>query len=112
MRGTVTIAGVPVELKATASTIRKYRNWFGRDLIKDFKMIQTEFTNGGEVSTDIIEMVENLTYVMAKQANPTITSNIDDWLDQFETFPIEEFAVDVVMLWAKSIQSDVELKNV
>lgn len=112
MRGTVTIAGTPVELKATASTIRKYRNWFGRDLINDFKLIHSEFSKGGEVSGEVIEMVENLTYVMARQADPSITANIDDWLDQFETFPIEEFAVDVVMLWVKSIQSNIEPKNV
>ena len=112
MRGTVTIAGTPVELKATASTIRKYRNWFGRDLIQDFKMIQAEFNKGGEVTGEIIETVENLTYVMARQADPSITANIDDWLDQFESFPIEEFAADVVTLWAKSIQTTVDQKNV
>ena len=112
MRGTVTIAGKPVELKATASTIRKYRAWFDRDLLNDFKKIQADFTSGAEVTSEVIEMIENLTYVMAKQADPNIKEGIDDWLDQFESFPIEEFAVDVVTFWAKSIQPGIESKNV
>lgn len=111
MKGTVTIAGKPVELKATASTIRKYRAWFNRDLLADFKKVQKAFETEGEVNGEVFELVENLTYVMAKQADPTIGS-IDEWLDQFETFPISEFAIDVVMLWVSSMQSLSEPKNV
>jgi len=111
MKDTVTIAGKPVELKATASTIRKYRAWFNRDLLADFKKVQSAFEKDGEVTGEIFELVENLTYVMAKQADPTIPS-IDEWLDQFETFPISEFAVQVVMLWVSSMQSLSQSKNV
>jgi hypothetical protein len=113
MLGTVNIAGHTVQLKATASTIRKYRAWFNRDLIADFTVIRSGFTEG-KITAEIFEMVENLTYVMAKQADPTISSNIDDWLDQFETFPISEFAADVINLWASSLESSSTLaeKNV
>ena len=112
MRKTINIAGKDVELKATASTIRKYRNWFNRDLIHDFKALQTSFSSGAEVTTEMIEVIQNLTYVMARQADPTISGNIDDWLDSFEDgFPIQNFAVDVVTLWAESLQVKVESKN-
>ena len=111
MKDTVTIAGKPVELKATASTIRKYRAWFNRDLLADFKKVQSAFENDGEINGEVFELVENLTYVMAKQADPTIPS-IEEWLDQFDTFPISEFAVQVVMLWVSSLQSLSEPKNV
>ena len=111
MKDTVTIAGKPVELKATASTIRNYRAWFNRDLIKDFKLVQRGLEADANLSGEVIELVENLTYVMAKQADPTIPS-IEEWLDQFETFPISEFAVQVVMLWVSSMQTLSEPKNV
>lgn len=110
MRKTINIGGTEVELKATASTIRKYRNWFGRDLIVDFKRLQQAFSEGVEVTTDVIEVIQDLTYVMAKQADPQIPG-IDDWLDSFDAFPIQDFAVDVVTLWAESLQVKVELKN-
>lgn len=112
MRKTINIGGREVELKATASTLRKYRNWFNRDLLKDFNELKKSFDNGGEVSSDIIEIVQNLTYVMARQADPTIKLSVDDWLDSFDSFPIQDFAVDVVTLWARSLDSTVELKNV
>jgi hypothetical protein len=113
MRETVMIDGKPVELKATASTLRRYRAWFNRDLVKDFKTVEKELRDsGGDVASgDVLEIIQNLTYVMARQADSTIPNNIDDWLDQFESFPIEEFAVDVVTLWAKSLKADIELKN-
>lgn len=108
MRKTIIIAGTEVELKATASTIRKYRNWFNRDLIHDFKSLQTSFTDGKEVTTEAIEVIQDLTYVMARQANPSVPGNIEDWLDSFDTFPIQDFAVDVVTLWAESLQVKVD----
>lgn len=112
MRGSITIDGKQVELKATASTIRRYRAWFNRDIIKDFKLIQRDFTSGEELSSDVIEVIQNLTYVMARQADPSVPADIDDWLDQFDSFPVEDFAVDVVTLWARSLKSDIEIKNV
>ena len=112
MRKTINIAGKDVELKATASTIRKYRNWFGRDLLEDFKKIQKASVGGAEATTDVIEIIEDLTYVMARQADPSLPGNVDDWLDSFDAFPIQDFAVDVVSLWAASLQVKIESKNV
>lgn len=111
MRKTITIAGKDVELKATASTIRKYRNWFGRDLMVDFKKITKTAANGVEVTTDVIEIIEDLTYVMARQADPSIPGNVDEWLDSFDAFPVQDFAIDVVALWAESLRVKIEPKN-
>ena len=109
MRKTINIAGKDVALKATASTIRKYRAWFGRDLLADFQKIQK--TSGAEVTSEVIDIIEYLTYTMARQADPSIPE-IDDWLDSFESFPIQDFALEVVSLWADSLQIKIELKNV
>ncbi len=112
MRKTINIGGKEVDLKATASTIRKYRDCFGRDLLVDFKKIKASSAGGTEATAEAIEIIEDLTYVMARQADPAIPANIDDWLDSFDTFPIQDFVVEVVSLWAKSLDVKVELKNV
>lgn len=111
MRKTINIAGKDVALKATASTIRKYRAWFGRDLLADFQKIQKTSVEGTEVSSEVIDIIEYLTYTMARQADPSIPE-IDDWLDSFESFPIQDFVLEVVTLWADSLQIKIELKNV
>ena len=112
MRGTVTIDDKTVELKATASTFAKYRALFSRDLLKDFSKLSKAFTEEQEVSGEAIELIGNLTYVMAKQANPEeVSNNVYDWLDQFEVFPIEDFALDVINILAKSLKANVQLKN-
>ena len=111
MNKTVNIAGIPVELKATGSTMLKYRNWFGRDLITDFKTVQRSFENGEEMSGEAFDIIAKLTYTMAKQADKGIPNDLEEWLDQFDTFPISEFAADVVMLWASSLQGKSTVKN-
>lgn len=112
MLKTVTIAGIPVELKATGSTLLKYRNWFGRDLIADFKAVQRSFESEGEVSGEVFDIIAKLTYTMAKQADKTISNDYEEWLDQFDSFPVSEFAADVVTFWASTLQSKSEPKNV
>lgn len=111
MYGNVTVSGKDVRLKATAATLRRYRAWFGRDLLKDFKKVQTAFEKEEEVTEEIFELVNCLFYTMARQADSTVPEDVDDWLDQFDTFPITDIAIAVVTLWAKSLEVDVELKN-
>ena len=124
MRKTIVIDGKEVELKATASTVRRYKSWFNRDLLKDFGKVYRVFKEAEalaaeageatkvEISGEILEVIQNMTYVMARQADQNVPKNIDDWLDQFDTFDIETFGQDVVRFWLSTVQSDVELKNV
>ena len=35
-----------------------------------------------------------------------------DWLDQFDSFPIEDFGEEVINFWASSLKSTSEQKNV
>lgn len=106
MDKTINIGPKKVKLKATASTVRRYRAKFGRDLFADIQ----QFT-AGEQSGVILEAIENLTYIMAKQANDSIPDDVDEWLDSFNVFPIAEFAPDVVRLWMASTITTVEPKN-
>ena len=46
---------------------------------------------------------------MARQADPTIAPDAFDWVDQFDVFPIRDFYLDVVSLWAESLGQTVEV---
>ena len=47
-----------------------------------------------------IEMFENIAYVMAKHADPSIPDNPEDWLDEFNTFSIYQVLSKLIELWA------------
>lgn len=124
MRKTIIIDGKEVELKATASTLRRYKSWFNRDLMKDFGKVYRVYREAAilseeagevvkvEVSGEILEIIQDMTYVMARQADQNVPKNVIDWLDQFDHFDIDKIGQDVVMFWLSTVQSEVELKNV
>ena len=58
-----------------------------------------------------LEVFENLSYVMAKHADPTIPDAVEDWLDQFNTFSIYEVLPQLIDLWGLNVQTTVEAKK-
>ena len=102
----IKIGNTDVTLRATASTVRRYRAKFGRDLLTDMQNF-TEGVSSGEA----LESISCLTYIMAKQANDKIPDDINEWRDQFETFPLTDLAVTVVNLWTESSITTVKPKK-
>ncbi len=101
MIGSVTISGKEVPLKATASTLRKYRARFNRDLIKDFKEVEKAFTSDGSISGEIFVIVEDLTYIMAKQAEKADLTKLNEddfigWLEGFEPMDFANSAEEIL----------------
>jgi hypothetical protein len=94
----VKIGNKEVTLRATASTVRRYRAAFGRDLLVDMQA----FT-GGQQSGESLEAIEDLMYIMAKQANDKIPDDINEWLDQFDTFDIYQIFPQLFDLWTKNM---------
>ena len=58
-----------------------------------------------------LEMFENIAYVMAKHADPSIPDNPEDWLDEFNTFSIYQVLPKLIELWGMNIRTDVEAKK-
>lgn len=108
MERIINIGGVPVPMKATASSLIRYRNQYGRDLLKDFEVIQNA-TAQPTLAAEAIQTFICLCHTLARQADSTIAPDAFDWVDQFETFPIREFYLDVVTLWAESLGQKVEV---
>ena len=106
MTTTINIGGVDVAFRASGATLRRYREKFNRDLLEDFNEITS-----GNITSDVINKLQDLAYVMAKQADDNIPEDVEEWLDSFEAFPFNEVAPKVINLWQSSNITTVDPKN-
>ena len=77
-----------------------------------------EKEDAGENSTaessivlDHLEIFENIAYVMAKHADPSVPNTPDEWLDGFSTFSIYEVLPELLDLWAANMETQVQSKK-
>ena len=100
MDKTVNVGGIDVGLRANALTPRLYRFKFRRDLIRDMKALEksleTADPNNGEFDTTVFEHVG---YIMAKQFDPEIPSEEEDWLAELPMFAIYQLMEPIISLW-------------
>lgn len=106
MERTIMIGSKEVALKATANTPKRYRHEFNADLLLELNKIykSTDRKTGIIADGTDLSVIENLAYIMAKQADPDITSQ-DDWLDQFEPLDIYSSMRDIIGFWTASTQT-------
>ena len=69
--------------------------------------------NGDKTNLEIddLEIFENVAYVMALHADPTIPDNINDWLEQFEMLSIYEVLPQILELWGSNLFTDVNARK-
>lgn len=112
---TITISGQDITFRASATTPRLYRAKFRRDIFKDMSKLERSYSkrteDGAELQVEDLEVFENLAYVMAFQADPTIPGTIEEWLDQFDMFSIYEVLPQILELWGDNIVTDVDAKK-
>ena len=113
---TVEICGKEVKFRSSASVPRLYRAKFGRDIFKDLAKLEKAYKDkGGEESSSMeiedLEIFENVAYIMAFHADPSIPKTIDEWLEQFEMFSIYEVLLEILELWGTNLITDVESKK-
>ena len=58
-----------------------------------------------------LEMFENIAYVMAKHADPSIPDTPEEWLDEFNTFSIYQVLPSLIELWGLNMKRDVQAKK-
>lgn len=123
MKKDIEINGITCHFKSSAAIPRIYRIKFRRDIFVDMAKIQknldaneklknemreqakkkgeqfdeTQFES--QIPIDSLEMFENIAYLMHKHGDSSQPDNIDDWLDQFETFNIYEILPSIVEMW-------------
>jgi len=115
MKQNIEIDGKQVPFKASAAIPRIYRMKFHRDIYKDLRSLEKSIGDGNpdESSFDMfsLEMFENIAYIMAKHADPSIPDNPEDWLDEFNTFSIYQVLPKLIELWGLNTQTDVKSKK-
>ena len=109
------IDGRQVPFKASAAIPRIYRIKFGRDIYKDLcdleKAVGDNKEDTSNLDTFSLEMFENVAYVMAKHADPTIPNTPEEWLDGFDTFSIYQILPQIIELWGLNVQTEVQSKK-
>lgn len=111
----ISIDGKEVPFKASAAIPRIYRIKFQRDIYRDLasleKAIDKESADASNLDLFSLEMFENIAYVMAKHADPSIPDSPEDWLDEFNTFSIYQVLPQIIELWGLNVATDIESKK-
>lgn len=111
----IEIDGKEVAFKASAAIPRIYRLKFQRDIYKDLHALEKALGNGDESNSNMdlfsLEMFENIAFVMAKHADPSIPDTPEEWLDDFNTFSIYQVLPQLIELWGLNVKTDVEAKK-
>ena len=111
----IEIDGQEVAFKASAAIPRIYRLKFQRDIYKDLAVLEKSIGDGKEESSNLdmfsLEMFENIAFIMAKHADPSIPDTPEEWLDNFNTFSIYQVLPQLIELWGLNVKTDVESKK-
>lgn len=111
----IEICGKLVPFRSSATVPRLYRAKFKRDIFKDLskleKSYQDKASDGSELQIDDLEIFENVAYIMAYHADPTIPSDIAEWLDQFNMFSIYKILPEILELWGSNMMTEVTSKK-
>ncbi len=115
MTKTIEIDGKEVKFRASAAIPRIYRIKFHRDIYKDLDALGKAVGKNSDESSNLdmfsLEMFENIAYIMAKHADPSIPDSPEEWLDNFSTFSIYQILPQLIELWGLNIQTEVESKK-
>ncbi len=116
MKKTIEIDGKQVQFKASAAIPRIYRVKYGRDIFKDLMKLEKAMnSNNAEDSgldTFSLETFENIAYLMAKHADPSLPDTAEEWLDEFSVFSIYQVLPEIIELWGLNVQTQsVSKKN-
>ena len=115
MTQTIEIDGQPVKFRASAAIPRIYRLRFHRDIYKDLSLLEKSISKQDEGSSNLdlfsLEMFENISYIMAKHADPEVPDTPEEWLDNFNTFSIYQVLPKLIELWGLNVQTTVQSKK-
>ena len=113
---TITIDGIDVPFKASATVPRLYRAKFRKDIFKDFAALKTSLDENDEADSGLgiesLEVFEQISWVMAKHADPEgVPDSPDEWLEQFNVFSIYQILPQLFELWGMNLETQAESKK-
>jgi hypothetical protein len=105
---TISIDGQEVTFRASAAIPRLYRVKFHRDIYRDLDALQKamEVSDEGASTLDTfsLELFENISYIMARHADPSVPDSPEEWLERFNTFSIYQVLPQVIELWGLNLR--------
>ena len=111
----IEIDGREVLFRASAAIPRIYRIKFGRDIYKDLrelsKSLEGQNPENSSLDSFSLEMFENIAFVMARHADPSIPDTPEEWLDGFNTFSIYQVLPQIIELWSLNTKTDIVSKK-
>ena len=112
----ITVDGIEVPFKASATLPRLYRAKFRKDIFKDFAALKDSVDESNEENSGLgiesLEVFENIAWTMAKHADPeNVPDSPDDWLEQFNCFSIYEVLPQLFELWGMNLETQAESKK-
>ena len=115
MTRTIEIDGKQVPFKASAAIPRIYRVKYGRDIFKDLMKLEKALNENAAEDSNLdlfsLETFENIAYLMAKHADPSLPDTAEEWLDEFEMFSIYEILPEILDLWGSNLVTDIQSKK-
>ena len=116
MTRVIEIDGKQVPFKASAAIPRLYRVKYGRDIFKDLMALEKALNENSEENSNLdlfsLETFENIAYLMAKHADPSLPDTAEEWLDEFSVFSIYQVLPEIITLWGLNVQTQsVSKKN-
>ena len=106
---TVLISGKEVRFRSSAAIPQLYRIKFKRDIFKGLTKLEKSYKGkadeGKEMQIEDLEIFENVAYIMAWHADPTIPGTIEKWLDEFEMFSIYQVLPEILKLWGANTEN-------
>ena len=112
---TITVGDKQVKFRSSATIPRLYRIKFKRDIFKDLSSLESSYSKkkneDGSFAIEDLEIFENVAYIMAFHADPTIPGTIEEWLDEFEMFSIYQVLPEILELWGANLVTDIESKK-
>ena len=87
----------------------KYYDVFGA--FRTLNTVDWRQTAKSILDIDDLEIFENVAYIMAWHADPSIPGTIDEWLEDFEMFSIYEILPEILELWGDNLITQVDVKK-
>lgn len=115
MEKIVKIGDKEVKFRSSAALPHMYRRKFRRDIFVDMdalrKSIRKSKDGEDQLDIDSLEMFENLAWCFARHADPEVPDDVEEWLEQFETFDIYNILPDLFTMWTNENAGTSKLKK-
>lgn len=112
MQKIINIDGKDILFKTSGGFFKRYKTQFKRDPISDiFSLVDIQNENGEiDLRNFDVEVLQDICWALAQNADKSIAPP-EEWLDQFEEFPIADIIVELMDLIIRSISSSIEPKK-